>query len=540
LSTKKTRRTKNLGELFEAYAGDSALTWHLDRPFDIAPRGGREYDVAALAGLVADMSGRLQEAGLRRGERLAIIKKNHHDTVLLAAAAARIGALPAMVSDSIASPVLATMMERYQPKVLVASDSVLAAAAAEGVKLTTGQTRVVAIDGDTSHVPGSVALEELGGAAVPPMDLRRNDELMICTHTSGTTGVPKLVAHSANTLIGVLTKLETMPIPGLAVSRDDTFASCISFAHGRAITWTFAQLARPPRKVVVIGDSEPRRVAELLSHHRPTVVEACPNIYQRWESVTRETPEAFRSVRAYLNTFDAIHPSTVRKFLEVSERRRPVWGQVWGQSETGPVAMAIYSRNKIRKNADALSPVTNNVGRPIPFVTRVRVADPDTREPRPAGERGIVLVRTRGLCLTYLGEDERFREKDWDGWWNTGDMGVRSRTGALRILDREVDLVPGTSSIELESILLERLPQATEVIVLGNPGGLPLPVLSLSNDGLSDEEWGAATAGLPELGKPRIIGWDEFPRTGTWKVRRHDLRQRLLGSQATHGTGRWT
>jgi acyl-coenzyme A synthetase/AMP-(fatty) acid ligase len=538
---KKAPRPKNLGGLLESYAGAQTPQWVLDRPFDIAPDGGREYDVSGLARLVADMSGRLREAGLRRGDRLAIVKENHHDVVLLAAAAARIGALPAMISTSIAPATLATMMERFDPRVFIASDSVLAAAAAADVTMTGEKTQVVAIEGDTSLAPGSLALADLAGADVPPMDLRADDEPMICTHTSGTTGVPKLVAHSANTLIGVLTKLETLPIPGLAVRKDDVFASCIAFVHGRAITWTYAQLARPPKKVVVLGGSELRLVAETLKEHRPTVLETCPNLYQRWEPLTESDPEAFSRIRAYLNTFDAIHPSTVRKFMEASRRSRPVWGQVWGQSETGPVAMALYSRNKIRKNAGALNPVTSNVGRPVPFVTRIKLADPETRKPVARGQQGLVLVRTKGLCLTYLGEDERHREKKWDGWWNTGDIGVRSRTGLLRILDREVDVIPGTSGIELESILLERLKRSTEVIVLGNPGGLPVPVISLSGGGpLGKEEWSEATEGLPELAEPEIIDWDEFPRTGTWKVRRFDLRQQVLGSQATYGSGRWT
>lgn len=535
-----SERHKNLGGLFETYAGATTPTWHLDRPFDIAPESGRSYEVGALARLVADMSGRLYAAGLRRGERLAIVKQNHHDVVLLAAAAARIGALPAMISATNAPGVLATMLARFEPKVLVASAEVLAAAAAEQVTLTGPDTAVIAVDGDPARFPGVIGLGDLAGADVPVMDLRGNDEPMICTHTSGTTGVPKLVVHSPDTLIGALTKMETMPLPGLSVRPSDTFASSIAFVHGRAITWTFAQLARPPRKVVVLSGSEPETVQATLEEHRPTIVEACPNIYQRWEPLADTHAHLFRGVRAYLNTFDAIHPRTVRKFLGVSSRRMPVWGQVWGQSETGPVAMALYTRGKLERGAKAEHPVTSTVGRPIPFVTKVRLVDPESRAAVPSGQQGVVLVRTKGLCLTYLGEDDRHGEKKWDGWWNTGDIGVRSRTGVLRIVDREVDIIPGTSGIELESLLLERLDRATEVIVLGDPGGLPVPVISLTGPDLTEDEWRTASAGLPELARPHVIAWEDFPRTGTWKVRRADLRERVLHSQATYGTGRWT
>ena len=206
--------------------------------------------------------------------------------------------------------------------------------------------------------------------------------------------------------------------------------------------------------------------------------------------------------------------------MKASKRRGLVWGQSWGQSEVGPATLAVYTRRKAMRPTGKHEPFTNNVGRPIPFVTKIRVVDPETRKPLARGKRGLVVIRTKGRCLDYLGESDRHREKDWDGWWNTGDIGTVSRTNALSILDREVDSIPGTSGIELESLLLERLEDATEVIVLGNPGGLPVPVLSTNAGTLDEAEWKRATADLPALEQPRVISWDDFPRTGTWKVRR--------------------
>ncbi|KKD02155.1 hypothetical protein TN53_42105, partial [Streptomyces sp. WM6386] len=130
--------------------------------------------------------------------------------------------------------------------------------------------------------------------------------------------------------------------------------------------------------------------------------------------------------------------------------------------------------------------------------------------------------------------------KVWDGWWNTGDIGVHRWDGTVDILDREVDVIPGTSGIELESLLLERLEDASEVIVLGNPNGLPVPIVSTHSGTLDREAWERATAGLIALDEPRVIDWEDFPRTGTWKVRRFDLREKVLQSRETFGSGRWT
>jgi acyl-coenzyme A synthetase/AMP-(fatty) acid ligase len=529
---------RNIGLLLEHAAGAARPTFVLDRPYDIAPDGGQRYDVAATATLVAETSAVLWQAGLRRGDRLAIVKDNHFDNPLLAAAAARIGALPAMISDAVAPEALAVMMQRLAPRVLVASPAVLTAAAAAGVRLVGPETRVVAVGAGERDVPGAVAFADLHGGPTPAPDPVPDDEPMMCFHTSGTTGVPKLVAHSAATLLGVLTKLETMRIPFLSTRPDDVIATCISFVHGRAITWTYAQIVRPAKEVVVLAGSDPATVVPLLCAHPPTTLEACPNIFQRWEGLPAAHPEAFRRIRAYVNTFDAVHPRTVRTFLHATPHRMPVWGQVWGQSEVGPATMGLYTRRSVRDGRARAA--TSNVGRPIPIATRVRVVDPETRRRVRRGEQGLVLVRTRGRCLTYLGEEDRHAAKDWDGWWCTGDIGARTRSGALRIVDREVDLIPGASGIALESALLDRLPHATEVIVLGVPGRLPVPVVSTQDGALDADAWRTATADLPPLADPVVIGWEDFPRTATWKVRRPSLRRQLLATSETHGTGRWT
>ena len=113
--------------------------------------------------------------------------------------------------------------------------------------------------------------------------------------------------------------------------------------------------------------------------------------------------------------------------------------------------------------------------------------------------------------------------------------------GNVRLLDREVDSVPGLSTLEIEDILLDRIPQASEVVVLGVRGEPSVPIVSLEPGCELDEEmWGAVSADLPRLAQPKQVAWDDIPRTGTWKVRRLALRQQVLGEAVTSGSGRWT
>lgn len=525
----------NIGLLFDWHAGkprEDQTVVHLDRPLDVAPELGTTLDGETLATLVRQLSAGLYAAGLRHGDRLVVVKENHYDFVLTAAAAARLGALPVMMAPISSIEAIRTMVDRADPKVLVAGTTILARAAAAGIGLVGPDTPVIAVGGTAE---GTLSFDELRTAPEAPVRVRGDREAMIVTHTSGTTGVPKLVVHSAYTALGALPyKLESTKLPLLTSSRSDVVASSISFAHMRGLSWTRSQLSIAPAGMVVISDPAPDNVERVLERHRPSALEALPNIFQRWEELADRRPELFSRVKRFQSTFDAIHPRTVRKFLGVSTRRFPVWAWGLGQSEIAGISANIFTRRTVRPGARE-----DATGLGWPTLVRVKLVDPQTMEPVAKGP-GLILVKTNTRCLDYLGESDRHELKVRGPWWNTGDLGERAGFGRIRMVDREVDLIPGMSCIEVESTLLDRLDRAAEVVVLGSPDSLPLPVLCMREDRLEPGEWERATAGLPQLAEPRIVRWEDVPRTATWKVRRVELRERLLGMKEGLGTGQWT
>ncbi|MFI6347982.1 class I adenylate-forming enzyme family protein [Streptomyces sp. NPDC050560] len=541
----RARTPNHLGELFEWHAGRSRQTvMHVDRPFDIAPDAGTVLDGARLAALVREASGWLHAAGLRHGDRVAIVKENHYDTVIVAAGAARMGALPVMIAPITATGSIRTMIDRIGPRLVVLGAAVVARAAVESCELVGSGQRTVVLGEPGVPLPGdALRLADVLGAAPAPVRMGAADEPMVVTHSSGTTGVPKLVVHSAATAVGAQARLESSRLPVVVSRRSDVTASAISFAHFRVLSWTAGQLRLAPRRMVVLSDPAPERVAEMLSRHRPSVLEACPNIFQRWEELADLRPALFARVRLFVTTFDAVHPRTVRAFLSASERKLPLWAHGWGQSETGPLCSNLFTRRSVRPRPSAgeragTHGVTNEVGWPL--LCRVRAVDPATGRTVRRGEPGLLMASSAGRCLDYLGESDRHRAKLDGRWWNTGDLGRRVGLFRFSLIDREVDMIPGLSCIELESVLLDRLPRATEVVVLAVRGELPVPVLAIRDGQLDSEEWRLATEGLPALGRPRILPWDEMPRTATWKVRRIPLREKVLGPGESFGTGRWT
>jgi acyl-coenzyme A synthetase/AMP-(fatty) acid ligase len=525
------------GPFFDVLAdrGTGTLV-HLSRPLDIAPDGRTTYGIDSLAELVTRAAGWLAGLGVTPGDRVAVIKPNHWDYVLLACAAARIGAVPALISGLLPAETQQVLLKRLDPAALVTTTGTLAAAREAETDLTAFARRTLTLD---TPAPGAIALSEVHGHRPPRPQRRPDGAPLVIMHTSGTTGIPKLVTHTTKTLIHRIAAAEARRWPVVSSRRDDTVAQATSYAHGRGLTWTLSVFWLAPREVVILDSYEPRRVEPVLRAHPPTALEAAPSAFVRWQSLATSADNPFRNVRLYINTFDAIHPPTVRTFLAATRRRLPLWVQVWGQSETGPLTFRCFTRRSVRASGER-HPTTRDLGRPVPGRTRLRVVDPGTLQPVRRGRPGLVLARTGALCAGYVGEPERLRAKLTGGWFATGDLGVATPSGRLLLLDREVDTVPGGSCVEIEDVIHDRLPDVVEAVVLGRASGLPLPVL-VTKDGMLDRAtWHRAVADLPPLGEPTLLPADQLPLTATGKVRRQELRDRLLDGAPPYGTGHWT
>jgi acyl-coenzyme A synthetase/AMP-(fatty) acid ligase len=110
-----------------------------------------------------------------------------------------------------------------------------------------------------------------------------------------------------------------------------------------------------------------------------------------------------------------------------------------------------------------------------------------------------------------------------------GDVGHRTRRGCVHVLDREVDQIPDVpSNLQIEDVLLDRLPELTEVVVIPDAARHPVPVICTHGGRpIGSGRWAAATDGLPPLEPPVQRDWSSLPRTSTWKIRRLELAKQL-------------
>jgi len=519
---RRLRATKHfhIGLMFhDAAARRGAVRVQLDQPLHLAPDEGVEYTVARLADKVDQLAARLAAAGIQPRQRVAIYKTNSFDIALLACALARLVAVPALLSPDLDAIVVSKLLRRLDNPWLITDgdkldevwDGTTPAEPIRGVLLSAGHDR-----------PGATALDTFPDAPRREPVLLGGREPALITHSSGTTGLPKLVVHCPNTLWHRLLpqKLMAWPIRGR-----EPVGFCMTFVHSRFYhaLRVFLDYGNP---LVIAVNHAPDAIGPLFVRTRPGYVETHPNTYIEWEDLAYAPNAPLASIRIFGGTFDAMHPRTIQRLLAASRRTNPVFVQLYGQSETGPVTARWYTRRSASKDN------ARCVGIPLPGFTRLRVVGPDGKSVK-RGETGHLEAKLRSRVLTYFGEEERYAEELNGEWWRMGDMGFRGRWGLVYLLDREIDQIESMpSNLEAEDILMSRLEELREVAIVKGADGSAVPVVCTRGERPLDmARWRKATEDLDPMSDPVQIPFDDVPRTSTWKVRRPELGHLLQESR---------
>ncbi|MFE9769524.1 AMP-binding protein [Streptomyces sp. NPDC005808] len=182
-----------LGTVFDrAAARHPASPVHLDHDLDIAPGVGRRPTLTELAYLVDDFASRLWAARVRPGERVVIHKSDGFDISLLAYCVARVGGVPVLLSPKLNGATVAELLRRIGRPTLVTDETKPARDLPAEVFELSERVLMAA-----SGFPGAVPLASLAGCErVPAVTMPQNLPALI-THTSRTTGPPKLVPYQA-------------------------------------------------------------------------------------------------------------------------------------------------------------------------------------------------------------------------------------------------------------------------------------------------------------------------------------------------------
>lgn len=423
-----------LCELFTPTYPTSA-TFLLDATTSVLPKKNRRYNVSDLDARVNQLANAIHclAGQATPDDKIFLIKENHFDVVVLAVAISRAGFVPVVVCDSASDSDFEALVAKSNPKL------VLFGGRFEYDDYTCLQTLNLRCPCHSLRELALLSNEEELTLQCDERSLQRDDDaLMLVTHSSGTTGLPKLVCHSARSMRGA-TEVELSHIPFLQIRRVDTVVANISFFHSRAFCWTFAQVKWQPRLSCAIGSYDFVVMRNALDNLSPTVFESLPNVMARNLWMVRDDPRLFSKVRLFLNTYDMMHPSIAREFMKATGKRTAIWLHSWGQSEIGPIAAGFYSRRRLLSKKRPLSDM-NVMGWPWFGKIKIRIVDPDDPDkPVSTGEQGVVVVRSKSITIGYLGEENHYLAKWHQGWWNTGDVAYLDKLLRIRFVDRNAD-----------------------------------------------------------------------------------------------------
>ena len=265
-------------------------------------------------------------------------------------------------------------------------------------------------------------LERAVGCERPP----ELDDLATVVFSSGSTGDPKGVMLSHYNLMSNIAQLGQT----FNFGARDRFLGILPFFHSFGLTGTLLAPAVYGLGVVFHPNPlEGKGVGTLVRNYGVTYLIATPAFLQIYLRTC--DPADFGSLNFVMAGAEKL-PDWLAAAFEEKFGVRPVEG--YGCTECSP-GVAVNTRDYRAAGFRQVGTRRGKIGHALAGMS-VRIVEPTTAAPIPAGEPGLLLVRGPNLMLGYLGRPDKTAEVLQDGWYNTGDIAALDTDGFLQITDR--------------------------------------------------------------------------------------------------------
>jgi acyl-CoA synthetase (AMP-forming)/AMP-acid ligase II len=476
----------------------------------------------------------LLASGVGKGTRVGILFPNCAQWIISWLAAARIGALTVPLSTFAPGAELARLLRHTDTQVLLMGHSIagrdLVDRLADALPgLSTGDAAIglpyvpflrrvhVWPDSDRSWAtpwPGTTEpVAPLAGSA--ETEVRPADDLVLVT-TSGTTALPKSVAHTHGSLV----RHAYILAHHRGVTATDRIYSPMPFFWVGGLTMVVLQALSTGAAVLAQDVFEPGATLALLERERATYVSCWAQASQAMTDHPDFAKRDLSSVRGG-TMLEALPPERRPSEPELTPN-------MLGMTETGgPHTMVEVPDTPLPTER------RGSFGIPLPGVVQHRIVDPSGLEVAP-GQHGEIQVRGQ-ILMSGIYKQERHEVFSPDGWYSTGDRGWFDGAGHLHFTGRASALIKtagsNVSPAEVESVL-DAMPGVLHSFVVGLPhpvrGEIVAAAVVPAHDAeLSTEEVMAhARRNLSGFKVPTVIAVlaeSELPMLPTGKVDRQGL-----------------
>jgi fatty-acyl-CoA synthase len=397
---------------------------------------------------------------------------------------------------------------------------------------------VVAATADLPQPPRLVRIgSELDAmiAAAAPSIRRPTDEraLLSINYTSGTTGRPKGVMYHHRG--AYLQALAMVGHTGLSPRAVHLWTLPMFHCNGWCFPWAVTAAAGTH---VCLPKVDPAVAWQLIKGEGVTHLEGAPTVL----SMLGYAPDAEPLSRTVRLAVGGAPPSPA--ILRRMESLGFEVTHLYGLTETYGPAMICDWRpewDALDQDERARMRARQGVGNMIACTPRV-IADDGTDVPADGSTIGQIALRGNNLMLGYLDDPGATRAAAPDGWFRTGDLGVRHPDGYVELRDRSKDVIisggENIASVEVEQVIAEH-PAVLEVAVIGVPderwGEVPAAHVTL-HEGASATEAEIidhVRSRIARFKAPKSVTFGALPKTSTGKIQKFALRKAARASSRT-------
>lgn len=348
------------------------------------------------------------------------------------------------------------------------------------------------------------------------------DQVIRIVFTSGTTGLPKAIMHTMNTLAHSGRTVQA----DFGHDSNDVVLMYVPFSTNFGAIMGLQLPLAVGAAMVLMDRFSASGALGLIEREKVTYIAGTPTGFMALTNSPAAEHARLDSVRLLLSAGDSF---PVQAIKELRRRFQTLFIDSFGMNEFG---MGFWCLPE-----DDPDEVDGSIGRAIPGV-EARIVDAGGQT-MPPGETGELVIRSAGMCAGYHDNAEA-NAASWDdaGWFHSGDLATVDDKGYFRVVGRSKDVIirggANVSPREIEEILI-REPRIREVSVIGLPDDyygevvcacvIPKPGENPTVDEIRAYlEPLIAAYKLPS----RIVMLEEFPLNAMGKVRKDVLRERVL------------
>lgn len=473
-----------------------------------------ELGYAELFARAERLAGVLHAHGVRRGDVVITLCRNHHEHLELLFASHLLGTCFTPLNTRVDDASLRTTFATTPPRVVVTD--------ADG----TGRLAGDLVPGDALRVsvgdaPGWTSYDELLASSADALDALEpvgEDDLAAVLFTGGTTGEPKGATYTQRALY--LHTISYSSAVSCPIHPSEVLLALVPVCHG--LSWQTLQVGwlMGADLVLVDGSLPSERVLAAVRATGATFAAAVPTVWQDAVQYAQQQGAADLGTLRTVLIGGAMVPDSLPEALAALGVETHVG---WGMTETLPATLSLIAS----PDPDAPVEPDPRISRPFPGVSvEARTAHRDEKV-------GVLHIRAPWVTGHYLGMEE-----PPDEWFDTGDLGRVLPTGQFEIVGRAKEMIKSGGEQIWPGVIEEalvRLPEVVDAAVIEIPherwGGQPLAVVELAVEVSTDHLRDRLLEVLPRWQVPTAyVRVDALPRTVLGKT-----DKRLLGTRFRAG-----